>query len=135
MSNLQSPKKNELEEDIESILRRELGAENSKTKGGSPISPMQQLGLFNKVRNDSIRSEKVEETPFKDVEDQPKDGFTPKEQLRRISALSRRRTYKIQRKSSVYSNYHTMLSFPRRDYNYMKDRSLNFDLLRTKVFK
>ena len=47
----------------------------------------------------------------------------------------RKRTYKIQRKASIYSQYHTSVSFPRRDYTYQKDRSLNFDLLRTKVYK
>ena len=35
----------------------------------------------------------------------------------------------------MYSSWHKSLSFPRKDYSYAKDRSLNFDLLRTKVFK
>ena len=35
----------------------------------------------------------------------------------------------------MYNQYHSMVSFPRRDYTYQKDRSLNFDLLRTKVYK
>ena len=35
----------------------------------------------------------------------------------------------------MHSSWHKSLSFPRKDYAYMKDRSLNFDLLRTKIWK
>ena len=40
----------------------------------------------------------------------------------------------IQRNTSADSSYHKSISFPRKDWEYMKNRSLNFDLLRTKIF-